>query len=360
MNTNGIKRFISCVVPVYSCNFRCKYCYLDNHDAKIGGIHEMILSPEKLIKRLSKERLGGICYFNLCGVGETMMHPQLNGLVYELTKEGHYCDIITNGTISKKFDELLLMLSNQQKSKLLVKFSFHYLELKRLSLLSVFASNVEKCKKSGVSYSIEITPEDDLIPHINDVKSYSLQHFGALPHLTVTRTEEEVGIPLMTKYSFDEYKKIWGQFESDMFDFKTQIFRVKRKEFCYAGDWSLLLNLETGIYRQCYKGRKLGNITEQGDIHFCAIGKCLYPHCVNGHAFLTLGTIPEMDCPSYSAMRDRTTDTGKQWLTEPCQKFFSSKLYDNNSEFAERKKKYAYAMTSLYEMAGKVKGKLKK
>ena len=38
-------------------------------------------------------------------------------------------------------------------------------------------------------------------------------------------------------------------------------------------------------------------------IRFEAIGcKCTQPHCYNGHAFLTLGDIPELNTPTYASL----------------------------------------------------------
>ena len=87
----GIKRFITCHVPVDYCNLRCSYCYLDHICAKDGLIKELCCSPKKIGDFFSIDRTGGVCYFNLCGNGETMVHPQLCELVKELTSQGHYC-----------------------------------------------------------------------------------------------------------------------------------------------------------------------------------------------------------------------------------------------------------------------------
>ena len=76
-----IKRFITCRVPVTACNFNCMYCYLRSIEKRT--IENFVLAPEELSKKLSIERLGGICYFNLCADGETMLHPQLISLVKE-------------------------------------------------------------------------------------------------------------------------------------------------------------------------------------------------------------------------------------------------------------------------------------
>jgi MoaA/NifB/PqqE/SkfB family radical SAM enzyme len=332
-----IKRFITCRIPVTACNFNCIYCYLCGIEKRT--ITDFVLPPEKLAQRLSVDRLGGICYFNLCADGETMLHPQLIELVKELTKSGHYADIITNGTLTKKFDELIDTLSNEEQSKLMIKFSFHYLQLKEKNLLNTFLENVDKIKKSGISYTVEITPHDELIGYIDEIKSFSMDHFGALPHITVARDSSTREIAILSKHSREDYQKIWGQFGSALFDFKISTFNKKRNEFCYAGDWSLYLDLETGKYRQCNVGMELGNICDDAPMHFQAIGRCALPHCFNGHAFLALGNVPELNSPTYAEERDRECADGTHWLKDDCKKFFSSKLYENNNQYPDDEKK---------------------
>lgn len=334
----GIKRFITCHVPVSACNFKCKYCYIGQLKINNNKIEPFVIEPKLIRNRLSKEKLGGPCYFNLCGNGETMLHPQLIELVSELTKEGHFVDIITNGTISKKIDELLCTLDDKQQKHLFMKFSFHYDELCRTNLLEVFVDNVNKIKESNISYTIEITPYDDLIPRIQEIKDFSIKNFGALPHITVARNEATEDIELLTNLSRDEYKKIWSQFDSALFDFKFSVFNQKRNEFCYAGDWSIELDLGTGIYKQCYKGAILGNIKNEEPINFLACGRCNSPHCFNAHAFLAYGDIVELNAPTYCDERNRLTIDNKKWLKEECEQFFSTKLFDNNYELSDKGK----------------------
>ena len=338
-----IKRFITCHVPVTACNFKCQYCYLRN--IKEREINRFVLEPVALAEKMSPERLGGICYFNFCADGETMLQPQLIELIQHLTKMGHYADIITNGTMTNKFVELVNSLSDDEQSRLMIKFSFHYLELKEKKLLEKYVSNVNLVKNSNISYSIEITPHDELVDYIDEIKDFSMSNFGALPHITVTRNADTRDIALLTRYDRNVYKEIWEQFDSPMFDFKFSTFNHKRKEFCYAGDWSIKLDLGSGEYRQCYVGRRLGNICDEGDLVFQAIGNCRMPHCFNGHAFLALGDIPELDAPTYSEERDRLCDDGTHWLKEGCRSFFSTKLYDSNEEYSLEKKKECISQT---------------
>ncbi len=340
-----IKRFITCQVPVFKCNFKCCYCYLSHHkNNETKGIVPFAMKPEHIAQFFSKKRVGGIAYFNLCAAGETMMHPQLLDLVQCLLKEGHYVDIITNGTLTQKFKMIIDNYSVEEKKRLFIKFSFHYLQLKERNLMQVFINNVNRIKNDGISYTVEITPHDELVPYIDEIKTFSLQEFGALPHITVARDESTRKMVVLSKYNIDEYKRIWSVFDSTLFDFKASTFNKPRKEFCYAGDWSLVVNLETGNYYQCYLGDCLGNITQANEeINFKAVGKCPEAHCFNGHAFLALGNIPELDAPTYAEERNRVCIDGKCWLQPEVNDFFSSKLYNGNEMYANKKKrKYRY------------------
>lgn len=356
----GIKRFITCHVPVSACNFKCMYCYIGQLKENKGKIIDFVKLPAILASKLTIQRLGGVCYFNLCGNGETMLHPQLIDFVYELTGMGHYVDIITNGTLTKKFDELIDRLDDNRQSHLFIKFSFHYLELNRTGLMTQFLENIEKIKRSKISYTIEITPHDELIPYIEEIKEFSITHFGTLPHITVARNEATEDIELLTQKSKEEYKQIWGQFDSTLFDFKLSIFNKKRCEFCYAGLWSLEIDLATGDYNQCYRGKKLGNMLDGEPIKFAAIGKCSLPHCFNGHAFLAYGDIPELDAPTYREERDRVTNDGEHWLKKECQEFFSSKLYDNNDELSDIQKQKIIKKTEQFLFKRKVVERIKR
>lgn len=341
-----IKRFVTCLVPVHACNFRCQYCYLSHHadkDAYGGGIKPFAAKASEIVKFFSLERLGGSCYFNLCAAGETMMHPELIELVSGLTREGHYADIVTNGTLGKKFDELIEKLSPTQRNHLFIKFSFHYLELKKRNMMDEFVSNVNKVKNAGISYTIEITPHDELVPYIDEIKEFTLREFGALPHVTVARDEGTDDILLLTQYSRDKYRKIWSQFDSEMFNFKLSIFNKNRTcDFCYAGLWSVAVDLESGLYRQCYGGDVLGSFKDLNKpINFRAIGRCRQPHCFNGHAFLACGDIPELETPYYYQERDRETESGEHWFTPEVKAFFSTKLCESNKEYSDVEKKKA-------------------
>lgn len=138
---------------------------------------------------------------------------------------------------------------------------------------------------------------------VPDIALY-LPHFC---HVSVPRDDGTDEIKLMSKHSFDEFYNIWKTFDSPMFEFKMRHWGENRKEFCYAGAWSGMLNIATGslISCSCQKGtyQNIFNHTNK-KINFCPVGKCKVSHCFNGHSFLTFGTIPSLDEEHYVDIRD--------------------------------------------------------
>lgn len=347
-----IKHYIECYIETETCNLRCHYCYIALQERFTNKIQKFSHSKEDIRRALSKERLGGPCLLNFCAGGETLLDEDALQVAKELLKEGHYINLVTNGTISKRFEEIASW-PKELREHLMIKFSFHYLEFKRLNILDKFASNVSLMKKSGVSFTVEITPSDKLVPFIDEVKEWSIQNIGVFPHITIARDDRTENIDILSNYSYEEYKKIWGQFDSKLFNYKTEIFYQPRKEYCYAGRWSFCVNLNTGVMTQCYQAKELGNIFDNIDeplpLEEIGYGCCL-PHCFNGHAFLTLGNVPSLHSPTYAEVRNRVCADGSEWLT-PCMKsFIGSKLKESN-------KKTPFLKRLKAKQASKRKGK---
>lgn len=328
-----IKRFIDCNVPTQVCNLACPYCYVGQVKGFSGKIRTIDHTPAEVRTALSQKRMGGIIFINFCGTGETLLGDEILPIVHEILREGHFVQIVTNGTISKRFDELAGW-DRELLSRLLVKFSYHYSEFLRLNLLDVFFDNVLKVRDAGCSFSVEITSGDGMIPYIDEMKQLCLEKCGAMPHVTVARNNADPSDKLLTGCSVDDYKNIWGTFDSALFDVKMKLYGEKRKEFCYGGEWTFYLYLSNGDLKQCYKGAVIDNIFEDvtRPIHFKPVGReCPEPYCYNGHAWMTLGCIPGMDIPSYADVRNRILADGTGWLTERAREFFSHKLEENNT-----------------------------
>lgn len=330
-----IKRFFECLVPVTVCNLECPYCYIIQENRRQMQLAQMPYSAEQIAYAMRPERLGGTCYISICGAGETLAQKEVIGIVKCLLEKGHYVNLTTNGTLSKRFDEL-----TEQCGELMrhvhVSFSMHYTELVRKGWVDVFFENINKVKAAGGSVLLQMNLCDDYVPYIEEIQRISMEKVGAYPQIALTRDETQEPFGIFTKGTEEEYLANGGKFDSPLFDFTTKNFNVKRREFCYAGDWSGVLNLQTGILSKCYAEPGGVNIFADPDapIPFEAVGKCCRNrYCVNSSHFMSLGVIPSLETPTYAALRDRTE---AQWYTPEMKEFLSGKLENGNSKLKSR------------------------
>lgn len=117
------------------------------------------------------------------------------------------------------------------------------------------------------------------------------------------------------------------------------MFGKPQTKFCYAGEWSCSLRIDTGELHQCNGLVCIDNIYDRIDdeLHFKPVGNgCPYPHCYNCHAYLCLGVVPDIAAPTYADMRDRLCSDGSRWLQDDMYDFFSQKLEHNNIKYTER------------------------
>lgn len=328
------KRFINCYVPTQACNFRCAYCYIGQRKTFGNQMFHCQYPLDVIKKATSKERLGGICIFNLCAGGETLLSPDIIPIIRLLLENGHNVSVVSNGTITTAFDKIL-EFPEELLAFLYIKFSFHFFELKRTNLMGTFFENVHKIQNAGISFSIDITPCDELVPFITEIKEiFDKEMNGAMPHISVARDTTSNELKILSKMHKEEYKAVWSVFESEKFDYKIREFLQPHQEYCCAGNLSFSLELATGNCRICDgapnpKSMDFYNLYERPDekIPFVEIGKqCPTAHCYNCHALLTLGTIPELDAPCYASMLDRVDRAGKHWLTEQMREFYSYRL----------------------------------
>ncbi len=334
-----IKKFFECLIPVTVCNIKCDYCYIVQREHRTCKIPELKYSPEIIEKALRQERLGGVCYFSICGAGETFVPNYLLDVVNAILKNGHYVNITTNGTLSKKIKELS-RFNKEELSRIHISFSFHYLELKKKSLLDVFFENVNYVKSLGCSVLIQLNLYDGYLPYLEDIKKICLERVGALPQIAATRKEESLltKVEYMTSLSEEDYISAGKQFDSPLFDFTVKNFNCKRKEFCYAGSWTFTLNLVTGVMKRCYASSISQNIFENVDkpIMDIAVGNCCGSlFCMNSSHFMSLGVIPEIKTPTYSDLRNRKI---ANWYTDSMIQFLNGKLYNNNAEYSKCKR----------------------
>lgn len=332
-NMDKPKRFFECLIPVSVCNLECPYCYIIQENRRKMKLADLKYSPEHIAKALRKERVGGVCWISICGAGETLVQPEVLDIVSLLLKEGHYVNITTNGTLSNRFDKLIEKCGNNIRH-LHCSFSMHYLELKKRDLLDTFFNNIKKVRKAGASILLQINLCDDYIPYIDEIKEVSYKNVGAYPQVALTRDESTRPMKIFTSLTDNEYYNQASKFNSPLFECTWKNFNVKRKEFCYAGDWSGVLNLQTGWLSKCYQNFEGQNIFENVDEPICfeAVGKkCKNVYCVNSSHFMSLGVIPESKVLSYAELRNRRE---ANWYSADMENFLSCKLNESNKEYS--------------------------
>ena len=330
--------FIEVLIPITQCNLKCHYCYVIQRENRTNR-KAVLPEPEEIRKALRKERFGGSLYISLCGAGETMMTPKLADITFELLREGHFVNITTNGTVSRAFDsfETYAADSPELAKRLNFSFSLHHLEMIRTKTYEKFWSNIERIKKMGASFVVQINLCDEYEPHLQEIKDDCIKHVGAMPQVAATRDEisekQSDEVVLYTSHSKDEYFKSGKIMQSPLFDYTMKNFMVKRKEFCYAGRLSYVLNLSTGILKPCYCSFNYQNIYENTDrkIKLYPVGRhCQSPFCMNSSHFLSFGIIPGLkEGPSYADLRNRITTDGDEWYQEEFKEMASQKICDN-------------------------------
>lgn len=346
--TDKIVKFIEMAVPTWPCNFRCQYCYVGQHysDIERGKVQKFEYTPEQIANALSRERLGGTAMMNFCANGETLILPINLEYIKAILAQGHFVMVVTNMTQTKALKELC-ELPAEWRERLFLKCSFHWMELKRLDMLDLFVENVQMCWDAGISQTIEITPHDELIPEIPEIKEFSLKHFGALPHITIARDENNE-LKKLTKLSDSEYEKIWGQFDSALFSYKLRTWGKKVKNYCYVGEWGYSINIANGKIYKCSSCGFVGNLvknTYKSLPKKPACTKCPFRHCYNSHGWLGFGgMVPELAKETYAQMRDRVRNDGTHWVLPRMLKVFETRVSDNHKEHSVIKKFYKRLM----------------
>jgi len=321
-------RFFNCSLPVSGCNLRCDYCYLiqrgDEKSLDFKESNEGLKYPvAHMLKALTPDRLGGICAFHICADGETLLWSDIIEFSKGLFEMGHFVSFTSNCTVTNKILEFT-SFPEEYRERMFFKCSFHYREFKRLGLLERFTQNVNYLAKAGISYSVEIVTNDYILENIDEIKDFSMRHFGALPHVLTQRSELIKGkYPRMGSIMDREvYADTWGQFHSDLFDYQLDTFDCKHNEFCYAGVYSLQMHLEDGNVFPCPgNNRKIMNLFENIEmpITFLPVGhNCPLDNCWFEFVTHILGGDNRGLCSDiyFKNFRSRVrTDNGKNWLS---------------------------------------------
>lgn len=348
---NKLVRFINCTIPVTTCNLRCGYCFVTQSRQYSKPLEAFPYSPRHIANAISFKRMGGACLINLCGLGETLLPPEVIELTHLLLEQGHYVAIVTNGTISKRFNELCSIPQDLLK-RLFIKFSLHYLELKRLNLLDAFFENINLIRANNVSFSLELVASENYIPYLDEIKELCIEKVGAYCHVLESRNAAYADLPRLSEGSLLEHIKVWSSFNSPLFNFQQELWGIKQNGFCYAGDYSADLDLWSGNLRQCNQGGFLQNVYTNVDepIHFLAIGNnCPSEHCFIGYVWQVLcGNILEIPrVYTYSDLRNRICHNGLEWLNPTMKEAFDQNISLNHAHYSINKQVFINAVMDI-------------
>lgn len=336
-----IVKFVECLLPVTACNLKCGYCYVIQEDRRQMQVPKLQYDMDTIQHALRKERFGGTCYFSICGAGETLIPEYIVELVHRILENGHYVNVTSNGTITRRYQEMMDTFPEEYRQRLHFAFSLHWNELERLHMTDRFFENVKRVRDGGCSVVVQLNMCDEYLPHLEEIKERCMKELGALPQIAVTRKED--GFPVKhvdfhTAGTREDYIAAGRQFDSPLFEYTLRNFCVNRKEFCYAGDWTYQLNLQSGLLKRCYCSCVVQNIFKETEkpVFQLAVGHaCNSLYCNNSSHFMALGVIPELDGPSYAQLRNRPE---ANWYTPEMQEVLGTKLSETNEVYGTGKK----------------------
>lgn len=309
-----IKRAITVYVPGNACNFRCSYCYVseclkEGHEEQAHFLY----SVEHMISAFRPERIGGIAYITVIGGGETLIPAEVVPFVKGLLRQGHVVEVVTNNTLNERIEELL-DAPKEDLSRLIVKCSLHWLELKRLGKIGDYFANIKKVIAAGASSYPFMVICEEYMEYWEEICARCQEEIGALPQCTPCVTAEHRedflrGRAAVTKPACtpEFVEKVKNTFHSRLFEECVRFLDIDvSKIFCYAGKWAFGVEMDTGNAIKCHNISINFNFYENIDkkIGFDYVGcECGIANCALQYPLYGLGMIPEIDnVPTYSDM----------------------------------------------------------
>lgn len=342
-----IKYTITVNVPGNICNLRCEYCYIsqvidENHQVSACFKYNV----QDMISAFHPERLGGVASIVVIGAGETLIPKEVVPFVKGLLELGHYVEVVTNLTLENRIDELL-DTSKENLSRLCVKGSLHWLELKRLGLLDIYFRNMKKVIDAGASTYPFFVACQEYEPYLEEIRDIFVEKFGekGLPQCSPCllfddkRDFFKYGKLRTTPECDEEFvKKMQELFHSEIFATCVRFLSVNPSEiFCYAGKWSFTVDMGTGMMGYCHNCISNNNFFQNQDEmpELDAIAcSCGISNCALQYNFVGQGLIPEIDgVPTYGQMLADTSTIRAEYKEAMDFKYYwDNTLYNKQEE----------------------------
>lgn len=260
--TEKVSRALTVYVSGNSCNLRCPYCYVKNsHPNEIPKPMCLKYPLKQMVRAFDPRRIGGIAEVTVIGSAETLLAKEVIPFVHGLLHFGHVVTVVSNATLPSRVDELLDCPKEDLKN-LILKASFHYEELKRRQLLDVYFQNIKNAISHGASAYPFVVISPEYSKHIKEIGELITENLGIKAHCSPCNSiNNEFDLQFHSEFDPKPTEKLMEELDHY---FDTRIYRecVRYKEvdvqntFCYAGRWSLGIDMATGHTFKCHNFRK--------------------------------------------------------------------------------------------------------
>jgi pyruvate-formate lyase-activating enzyme len=257
-----ISRALTVYVKGHSCNLQCPYCYVKNSNPNETPQSMFLKYPlDIMIRSFAPKRIGGIAEVTVIGSAETLLTKEVIPFVHGLLHYGHIVTVVSNATLSDRIDELLNCPKDDLKN-LILKASFHYEELKKRKLLNVYFKNIKKVIDYGASAYPFVVISPEYSKHLKEIGELIKENLGCKAHCSPCNSiNSEFDLRFHSQFDPKPTRELMK--EIDQY-FDTRIFREcvrykdvdVQKTFCYAGRWSLGIDMATGQTYKCHGFRK--------------------------------------------------------------------------------------------------------
>ena len=153
------------IIVGYACNFRCRYCYeqcrSDSYDSRVMS-DDMINLVNKQINKyydtqLDKDDILQVIFFG----GENLLHThQINKIIEGCYKKNILFRLVTNGSLVKKYKDIISHWQELLKNKLSILISYDYIlqnTNRCKNTYDLVRKNILYLDKQGISISTNTT-----------------------------------------------------------------------------------------------------------------------------------------------------------------------------------------------------------
>jgi MoaA/NifB/PqqE/SkfB family radical SAM enzyme len=323
-----LRKIVWGVIPAGGCNLRCSYCYIGDKTIRPAAYK---YSVARMLEGLHPKRFGGPILLAGTGDGETFLWKDIVPFTEGMLSYGHAVCYITNMTITPVITKFCAF-DDEFRSRLAIKASMHFLELKRKNLLTVFFSNLRMLKSAGISIAILLCISKTYLPYLREISDLCKKELGILPIAGMSRSYDVAGGKLDTNYSSEDEVLVYETCDCRQWEMQKHIYGTKRTEFCHSGEYALSLDLGTGDYTKCWghsgkvnthvsgtstllrrlvrrvpvakrifgeEDQVVGNLFRniKAPLNFEPIVRCPFYDCTCA-SYLCAGVIPELDIPT--------------------------------------------------------------